>query len=543
MPSPPSAPRRTFLFYEPSTDRPLPLWMLFPIFFVAVYLAHGSLLRLPYYWDEAGYYIPAAYDFFRTGSLIPHSTLTNAHPPLPTVLLAEWWRFAGFVPSATRTLMCIVSSLALLGVYQLARLLTNTQVAIATTFLTALYPVWFAQSTLAHADMFAAAATIWALAAYFRSLGDTAAGQTTYGPLIQAAVLFSVAALAKETAIVNAVALAAWEVLRVVRKKVPARTGVLRALLLCAAAIPLVAWYAYHKHETGFVFGNPEYLRYNATSTLTPLRVLLAFGHRVFHATAHMNMFVPTICMVAAMFLPPRIESDIDAVAVARPAARHRPLILLIILVNLVLFSLLGGALLTRYLLPVYPLVLLAAVATWWRRVPQWGWLVAFSAVAFFLGLVVNPPYRFAPEDNLAYRDMIVLHQHAAARLLKTSPTATVLTAWPGSDELSKPWLGYIKTPWRVVTVDNFTREILTAPANSSGAANLAFIFSTKYAPAALPFRLGQQNEKWERGYFGFHEDVGPTDAAALLGGRVIWYEERKGQWAALLALQSSDLH
>jgi len=517
--------------------------MLFPIFFVAVYLAHGSLLRLPYYWDEAGYYIPAAYDFFRTGSLIPHSTLTNAHPPLPTVLLAEWWRFAGFVPSATRTLMCIVSSLALLGVYQLARLLTNTQVAIATTFLTALYPVWFAQSTLAHADMFAAAATIWALAAYFRSLGDTAAGQTTYGPLIQAAVLFSVAALAKETAIVNAVALAAWEVLRVVRKKVPARTGVLRALLLCAAAIPLVAWYAYHKHETGFVFGNPEYLRYNATSTLTPLRVLLAFGHRVFHATAHMNMFVPTICMVAAMFLPPRIESDIDAVAVARPAARHRPLILLIILVNLVLFSLLGGALLTRYLLPVYPLVLLAAVATWWRRVPQWGWLVAFSAVAFFLGLVVNPPYRFAPEDNLAYRDMIVLHQHAAARLLKTSPTATVLTAWPGSDELSKPWLGYIKTPWRVVTVDNFTREILTAPANSSGAANLAFIFSTKYAPAALPFRLGQQNEKWERGYFGFHEDVGPTDAAALLGGRVIWYEERKGQWAALLALQSSDLH
>jgi hypothetical protein len=108
---------------------------------------------------------------------------------------------------------------------------------------------------------------------------------------------------------------------------------------------------------------------------------------------------------------------------------------------------------------------------------------------------------------------------------------------------LSKPWLGYVKTPWRVVTVDNFTREILTEARNNCAAANVAFIFSTKYAPAALPFRLGQQNEKWERGYFGFHEDVSPTDAAALLGGRVIWYEERKGQWAALLALQSSDLH
>jgi hypothetical protein len=41
----------------------------------AVCLTHFTLLRLPYYWDEAGYYIPAAWDFFRTGSLIP----TDAH--------------------------------------------------------------------------------------------------------------------------------------------------------------------------------------------------------------------------------------------------------------------------------------------------------------------------------------------------------------------------------------------------------------------------------------------------------------------------------
>ena len=42
--------------------------------------------------------------------------------------------------------------------------------------------------------------------------------------------------------------------------------------------LPLAAWYLYHWHRTGFVFGNPEYLRYNATTTLTPLRVLLALG-------------------------------------------------------------------------------------------------------------------------------------------------------------------------------------------------------------------------------------------------------------------------
>ncbi len=529
--------RKPILFYQPSPNRPLPLWMLFPVFFVAIYLSHLSLLRLPYYWDEAGYYIPAAYDFFRTGSLIPHTTLTNAHPPLPSVLLAGWWSFAGFVPSATRTLMCIISSFALLGVYRLARLLTNVPVAFATTLLVALYPVWFAQSTLAHADMFAASATMWALAAYFSSLADEGQCNSSYGTLAQAAVLFSIAALAKETAVVNAFALAAWEISRVIRKQMPVRSGVVRALMLGAAGFPLAVWYAYHRHKTGFFFGNPEFFRYNASATLTPLRILLAFAHRVFHVTAHMNMFVPTICMIAAMFLPPRIDDIPEGAPVVRPAARHREVLLLIILTNLIVFSLIGGALLTRYLMPVYPLVLLAAVATWWRRVPHWGWLVAFSALAFFLGLVVNPPYRFAPEDNLAYRDTIVLHQHAIARLHKTSQTAIVMTAWPASDELSKPWLSYVKTPFQVVTIENFARENLTATPGARPTANVAFIFSTKYAPAALPFRLGQRNEEWEHSYFGFHEDLNADDATALLGGHVLWQEERKGEWAALLAL------
>ena len=59
------------------------------------YASHFSLLALPYYWDEAGYYIPAAWDFFRTGSLIPITTLSNAHPPLPSIYLALWWKALG----------------------------------------------------------------------------------------------------------------------------------------------------------------------------------------------------------------------------------------------------------------------------------------------------------------------------------------------------------------------------------------------------------------------------------------------------------------
>src|ERR1700749_3940302 len=106
---------------------------IFFLTFVAIFLAHWPLLRLPYYWDEAGYYIPAAYDFFRTGSLIPYSTLSNAHPPLPSIYPALWGHASGYLPAVTRIAMCFVTAIALLGVYRLTTVLTaKPQVAAAT---------------------------------------------------------------------------------------------------------------------------------------------------------------------------------------------------------------------------------------------------------------------------------------------------------------------------------------------------------------------------------------------------------------------------
>jgi len=40
---------------KPQLDAPLPLWMIFPVIFAALYASHFTLLGLPYYWDEAGY--------------------------------------------------------------------------------------------------------------------------------------------------------------------------------------------------------------------------------------------------------------------------------------------------------------------------------------------------------------------------------------------------------------------------------------------------------------------------------------------------------
>jgi len=321
-----------------------PLWQLYPVFFVAVYLSHLTLLRLPYFWDEGGYYIPAAWDFFHTGTLIPVTTVTNAHPPLPSILLAGWWRLSGFVPSGTRTFICMVAAAALLAVFRLARNLLGTRAAVATTLLTAVYPVWVAQSTLAHADIFAAAFTLWGLSFYLESVSFPATGEQHKDsegrffqpPKLYAAVFFSLAALSKETAIVTPVALAVWEAYLLLRdRSVPVlrrvHFGWLAALL--APVLPLAAWYAYHFHRTGFVFGNPEFLRYNATANLDAHRIALCLYHRLLHLTMHMNMFVPVLCALAAFLLLP---------AIAARARLSRPVlnaIAVILLANWIAFS------------------------------------------------------------------------------------------------------------------------------------------------------------------------------------------------------------
>src|ERR1700684_1443154 len=65
-------------------------------------LAHGPLLLLPFYWDEAGQFIPASLDLFRTGAWIPVSTLPNIHPPGLMTYLAAWWSVFGYSLAATR---------------------------------------------------------------------------------------------------------------------------------------------------------------------------------------------------------------------------------------------------------------------------------------------------------------------------------------------------------------------------------------------------------------------------------------------------------
>jgi hypothetical protein len=546
------------------SDQSRPAWsgnysaLLFAVVFVFIFLLHLPLLQLPYFWDEAGYYVPAARDILLTGSAIPHSTVSNAHPPLVMAWLALWWKVVGYAPVVTRTAMLVLAAFSLVGVFRLAERVANTKVAIASTLCTALYPVFFAQSSLAHVDLAAAGFTFWALAAYVE------------GQLVAPVIWFALGALAKETAVLAPLALVAWEIagglgrnsslrkLWLAQAESPQglKPAVLssgvgatesralskpwRIVSLLAPAIPLGLWYVYHYAHTGYVFGNPEFFRYNVAATLSAERFLLALAMRLWQIGGYLHLWALTLPMLLAMsMLPPESDSGHPRPRIAIPV---QMIFYVVIFAYVVAMALIGGAVLARYMLPAVPLVIILCVATLWRRLSFWPLVIACVALAFVVAWFWNPPYGFSPEDNLAYRDYVALHEDGERFLEARYPMARVLTAWPASDEISRPWLGYTTRPMRVVRIEDFSLNEVLSAAEIRSSYEEVMIFSTKYEPGPRPWDRWRAWTAMKSRFFGFHRDLPPAAAAQILGGRIVFSEQRQGQWIAVIEIDKSEV-
>ena len=179
----------------------IPLWMLFPLFFAAVYLSHLTPPPPSLLLGRRRLLHPC-----RVG-LLPHRHPDSAdhrhQRPSPTAFHSACRLVA---PLRIRRQRNPHAGLHGRRRRTAGRLSTSqdprrTTAAAIATVLTALYPVWFAQSTLAHADIFAAAFTLWGLAFYF----DAPRRRPQHGDRTRSSppLMFSFAALSKETAIVT----------------------------------------------------------------------------------------------------------------------------------------------------------------------------------------------------------------------------------------------------------------------------------------------------------------------------------------------------
>jgi hypothetical protein len=119
---------------------------------------------------------------------------------------------------------------------------------------------------------------------------------------------------------------------------------------------------------------------------------------------------------------------------------------------------------------------------------------------------------------------------------------ARVLTAWPASDELTRPWLGYITRPMRVVRIEDFSAEEVLSATEFRSNFDVALVFSTKYEPARPLLGHWRRWEELKTRFFGFHRDLPPAAAAQILGGRIVFSEARHGQWVAVMVLEREEM-
>jgi len=114
------------------------------------------------------------------------------------------------------------------------------------------------------------------------------------------------------------------------------------------------------------------------------------------------------------------------------------------------------------------------------------------------------------------------------------------LTAWPVAADLFRPELGYVKSRITAISIDDFTLPQIRKAAQEPGRYDTAIVFSAHFvSPSFRSYLVSHPNTR--RGKeFAASRDLMPAEIAALLGGEIVWQDDRGGEWAAVLRFRRS---
>lgn len=406
--------------------------IFFALIAIAMVAIHYPLLRMPFYWDELGQFVPAALDIFERGTWIPVTTLPNIHPPGLMALLAGIWTVFGYSIAATRIAMLLLASLGAFLAFRLTLQLATGVPGLpgfTTVLLLFTSPLFYTQAMMAQLDMPAMVLTLLAIVLF-----------------LEERVLLSVVTCIalvwmKETGVVLPVVMGAflW------------REGRRRdAVLFAAPLLSLAPWLWLLWKSTGSVFGNREFAEYNVLYPLHPARLGLALSRRFWELFLNHGYFLGAIPLAVLWRRQPLF------------ARREWRFLLWFTLAHVLAVTVAGGAVLERYLLPVIPLSFAGFAVAWslmgGRKAIALPLATAsISVLGFFL-----PPVLPQPEENdLEMTRAVQLYKAAADWMESNHSHETVATAWPLSDALQRPGLGYVDKRFRVYRMSAFSIDEL----------------------------------------------------------------------------------
>jgi hypothetical protein len=482
--------------------RPETYLFFFVGFALVVFLTHAPFFELPLYWDELGQFIPASLDLYHEGRWVPHSTVPNVHPPGLMAYLAGVWRLFGYSIPATRAAMLLVAAACVFVVFLLAIQLcrgSGGAPAFSAAALVLLSPLFYTQAILAQLDLPALLFTAWALLWFLQ------------GRFAGAAAVSTALVLVKETGIVAPLVFAVW-LWRAGKRRQAAY------FLLPVAA--LAGWLGVLWASTGHPLGNSAFTEYNLFYPLHPVRASVALLRRLYYLFAANFHWLGWIAVMLAWRRTRVFSHEAWSVAATLGAAQ------------VLAVSLLGGATLERYLLPVLPLVYIAMAAAWSSLRAGWvRWSRAGTMAGLLACLFINPPYPFPYENNLAMMDFIQLHRTAAEYLERSAAGRTVTTAWPLSAALRRPEYGYVGKRLRVREIPDFGASDLK-PLDRL-APELFVLYSKEWDPPVNIWRLPQFRDLQAR-YYGYERPVTAEDLETRFGLALAAEWSRRGQWIAV---------
>jgi hypothetical protein len=480
--------------------------IFFALFAVLLLGTHLPYWDLPPYWDELGQFVPASLDLFHFGDWIPTSTLPNVHPPGLMAYLAGVWTLTGYSITATRVAMLLMAAWGALGAFLLAIRLTRGlpgYPAFAALAPLLASPLFFTQSMMAQLDLPAMVFGTWAWL-WFLEAGEDPRRHVWSAAACAAAVAM------KETAVLLPLLCA------VVLVK---RNQIRLALPYLAAPVLLGVWLIALWGATGHPLGNREFAQYNAVYSLHPVRLLAGLSKRFYYLFLAEFRWIGLWALLRAWRLP----------VFRTPEWR---LTLVFAGMHLLMVTVLGGALLERYLLPVLPILYLAMAAAFAPGRRPWPFVApAVLTLGLIFSNVWNPPYPFPFENNLAVADFVELHRGAAQCLESAPPSARIATAWPLSDALRRPEFGYTSRPRTVVETTDFSRGQLDRLAPSQ--IDILVLYSRTWSPEFTLLNYAPVRGFLTR-FFGYEPPVSEIYLQERFGLYPNFRLTRRGQWVEI---------
>jgi hypothetical protein len=278
----------------------------------------------------------------------------------------------------------------------------------------------------------------------------------------------------------------------------------------------LAAWIAILTQRTGHWAGSSEFASYNLRYQLDPFRLAVSFLRRLYYVSIANFHWIGTI----AIFLAWRRSRCFQT--------RPWRIGFLFVAAHLTLVALFGGASLERYLLPIMPVVyaaMAAALAAQLRSARVIGSSVLVAGLA--AGNWINPPYPFPYENNLAVVDFVDVHKRAAAYLARAYPAARINTAWPLTEELAHPELGYVATPLTINSIPNLTAHSLEGLDWRRVQLLVTFSRDWDYPPNVM--HLPSVRSLWQRHYGALAATR--VETAAVVPLPLAAHFEQRGQW------------